>query len=235
MNGKIKIFSIGILLLIFILPSVTYAQIGIKGGIVLSGYQPWQDLTPFEGNDYQPFLGYEVDWIQDDASFPDLGLQIGIFYTIELSKYFSLQPELYYSQRGLNFYQTELYNTTYSLNVSYLELPMLLQYNLPLDWKIKPSLFLGPYVAFKLSASRTLNIEGEKNTKDIPGVSNLDYGLVFAINTEFIAWSQNLMFELRFNWGLANAMKQPDDYTALYEDAGRATVLAFTFMTGIRF
>jgi hypothetical protein len=229
------IFCIGILLLIFFLPNATFGQIGIKGGVVISGFQPWQDLTPFEGNDYQPFLGYEVDWIQDDASYPDLGLQIGIFYTYNLSDYFALQPELYYSQRGLNFYQTKLYNTTYSLNVSYLELPLLLKYNLPLDWGIKPSLFLGPYLAFKISASRTLNIEGESNTREVPAINNFDYGLVFAINTEFSAWSQNLMLELRINWGIANAMEQPEEYTAISSDAGRVTVLALTFMTGIRF
>jgi hypothetical protein len=235
MKCKKKIFCIGILLLIFFLPNAAYGQIGIKWGVVISGFQPWQDLTPFTGNDYQPFLGYEVDWIQDDASYPDLGLQLGIFYTYNLSDYFALQPELYYSQRGLNFYQTELYNTTYSLNVSYLELPLLLKYNLSLDWQIKPSLFLGPYLAFKLSASRTLNIEGESNTREVPAINNFDYGLVFAINTEFSAWSQNLMFELRINWGLANAMEQQEDFTAIYNDAGRVTVLAFTIMTGIRF
>jgi hypothetical protein len=235
MNIRIKIFFIGILLLIFFLPNATFGQIGIKGGVVISGFQPWQDLSPFSGNDYQPFLGYEVDWLQDDASYPDLCLQIGIFYTVDISKYFAFQPELYYSQRGLNFYKTELYNTTYSLNVSYLELPLLLKYNLPLDWQIKPSLFLGPYLALKLSANRTLDIEGETNTREVPAINNLDYGIVFAINTEFSAWAQNVMFELRINWGLANAMQQPEEFTDLYIDAGRVTVLAFTFMTGIRF
>jgi hypothetical protein len=235
MKSRLKIFFIGILLLIFIQPDDTYGQIGIKGGVVISGYQPWQDLTPYTGNDYQPFLGYEVDWLQDDASYPDLGLQIGFFYTYNISNHFALQPEMYYSRRGLNFYQTELYNTTYSLNVSYLELPLLLKYSLPLEWQIKPSLFLGPYFAFKLSASRTLDIEGEKNTREVPAINDFDYGVVFAINTEFSAWTQNLLLEFRINWGLANAMDQPEEYTAIYSDAGRVTVLAFTFMTGIRF
>jgi hypothetical protein len=43
------------------------------------------------------------------------------------------------------------------------------------------------------------------------------------------------MLELRINWGIANAMEQPEEYTAIYSDAGRVTVLALTFMTGIRF
>ena len=234
MNIRMKIFFIGILLLIFVQPNATLGQIGIKGGVVISGFQPWQDLTPFTGNDYQPFLGYEVDWLQDDASYPDMGLQIGIFYTLNISQYFAVQPELFYSQRGLNFYKTELYNTSYSLNVNYLEMPLLLKYNLPLDWQIKPSLFLGPYMAFKLSANRTLNIEGEKNTREVSSINSLDYGLVFAINTEFAAWSQYLIFEIRINWGLANAMEQPEEFTAIYNDAGRVNVLAFTFMTGFR-
>jgi hypothetical protein len=58
---------------------------------------------------------------------------------------------------------------------------------------------------------------------------------VFAIDSEFSAWSRQLMFEIRFNWGLANMMAQPQEFTELYEDAGRVNVLAISFLTGICF
>ncbi|MFQ6116615.1 MAG: outer membrane beta-barrel protein, partial [bacterium] len=113
-----KGFLLCILLLLVHL-STAFGQLGLKGGLAVSGFQAWQDLRPYSGNDYRPFLGYEVDWIQDEG-YPDVGFQVGVFYTKDLSKHFALQPELYYSQRGLHFYQTELYSTSYSLNVNYL-------------------------------------------------------------------------------------------------------------------
>lgn len=229
-------FLLGISLLVLIPLNTAWSQFGVKGGLAASGFQLSQNSRSTKGNDYRPFLGYEVEWMQEgDAAKPDLGLQLGVFYTKDLSKYFAVQPELFYSQRRLHFYQTELYNSSYSLEVDYIEVPLLLKFKIPLNWNVKPVLLAGPYAAFKLSSIRTLHIWKEQNTKRISSVNDLDYGLVFAINSEFPAWSRQLMFEIRFNWGLAGMMAQPKEFIDLYEDAGRVNVLAFTFLVGICF
>jgi len=80
-----------------------------------------------------------------------------------------------------------------------------------------------------------LRIWEEQNTKRVASVKDLDYGLVFAIHSEFSAWSRQLLFEIRFNWGLASMMAQPKEFIDLYEDAGRVNVFAITFLTGIAF
>mgnify|MGYP005725352509 CR=1 FL=1 len=235
MKIKILIILLGLLLLIFMSPKKVQGQIAVKGGAALSGFQPWQDLSPFSGHDYRPFLGYEVDWLQhDDTAAPSFGLQFGVSYTRRLSKHFAVQPELFYSQRGVYFYQTELYNTSYKLSADFIEIPVLFKYEIPLKLPFKPGLLLGPYAAFKLDADRTLDIWGEKETKNLSCVKNFDYGLVFAINSEFSAW-RPMMLEMRLNFGLANTMEQPEEFTEIFEDAGKVTVLAFTLMTGFRF
>ncbi len=229
-------FLLGISLLVLMPLNAAWSQFGIKGGLAASGFQLSQNSNSSTGNDYRPFLGYEVEWIQErDASSPDFGLQLGIFYVKSISKYFAVQPELCYSQRGLHFYQTELYNSAYSLEVDYIEVPVLLKFKIPLNWSVKPGLLAGPYAAFKLSANRTLRIGEEQNTKSVSSVNDLDYGLVFAINSEFSAWSRQLLFEIRFNWGLASMMAQPKEFIDLYEDAGRVNVIAVTLLTGIKF
>ena len=101
MNTGKKRFLLFLLFLLYAHLNAVFGQAGIKGGLVLSGFQPSQDLKPFLGNDYRPFLGYEIGWIQDDAGDPHLGLQIGLFYAANISKYFAVQPELYYSQKDL--------------------------------------------------------------------------------------------------------------------------------------
>lgn len=229
-------FLLGISLLVLMPLTAVWGQFGIKGGLAVSGFQLSQNSSSSTGSDYRPFLGYEVEWIQEgDASSPDLGLQLGIFYVKSISKYFAVQPELYYSQRGLHFYQTKLYNSAYSLKVDYIEVPLLLKFKMLLKWSVKPSLLAGPYAAFKLSANRTLRIWEEQNTKSVSSVNDLDYGLVFAIHSEFSAWSRQLLFEIRFNWGLASMMKPPREFIDLYEDAGRVNVFAISFLTGIAF
>lgn len=227
---------LGISLLVLMPLNAAWGQFGLKGGLAVSGFQLSQNSSPSTGNDYRPFLGYQVEWLQEgDASSPDFGLQIGIFYAKDFSKYLAVQLELFYSQRGLHFYQTELYNSAYSLEVNYVEVPLLLKFKIPFNWNVKPSLLAGPYAAFKLRANRTLRIWDEQNTKRVSSVKGLDYGLVFAISSEFPAWSRQLLFEIRFNWGLASMMAQPKEFIDLYEDAGRVNVLAFIFLTGIEF
>lgn len=233
---KRREFLLGISLLVLLPLNAARSQFGVKGGLAVSGFQLSQNSSSSTGNDYRPFLGYEVEWIQEgDAAKPDLGLQLGVFYVKSISKYFAVQSELFYSQRGLEFYQTELYNSSYSLEVDYVEVPLLLKFKMPLNWRVKPGLLTGPYAAFKLRANRTLRIREEQNTKHVASVKDLDYGLVFAIDSEFSAWSRQLLFEIRFNWGLASAMAQPKEFIDLYEDAGRVNVLAFIFLTGIEF
>ncbi len=193
------------------------AGFGIKGGPVLSGY---------EGDDYRPYLGYEVEWVQDDAGSPDVGFQLGLFYTRRLSGHLAVQPELNLVRRGLVFYQTKRYDTSYHLTAYYLQVPVLLKYRLFLA---------GPYAAIHLGAQRTVDAWGERDTKRLSCMRRVDYGLVFAVSPSFPAGSGRLIVEARFDLGLANAMTTPDGFTGLYEGANPARIRAFTLMTGFMF
>ena len=83
------------------------AQVGVQAGISLSG------LLSSNPDDFRPFLGHEVEWIQYGESKSVIGIQIGLFYSIKISEYFDLQPEVSYVQRGYWFDQTPLYDATY--------------------------------------------------------------------------------------------------------------------------
>jgi hypothetical protein len=204
------------------------AQPGIKGGLAVSGLQSYNE-------DFTPFLGYEVSWVQDGTSNPVFGLQLGLFYTVKLSNAFNFQPELYFAQRGYQFDQTPLYNTNYSLNINYLELPVLLEYNLPLDLGFHPIIIAGPFAALKLSSDKLIRISDEEIEGEVSGVNDFDYGLVFGIGAEFAAWDGELIFDLRINWGFANVMTQPNEYISISGDPGTVKTRAVTLMTGYRF
>ena len=143
-------FKYGLYLVIFfILPTTLLAQFGIKGGLAVSALQS-------SGEDYTPFLGYEVSWLQHGSSNPVFGLQLGAFYTFNISDEFIFQPELYFVQRGYQFDQTPLYDINYSLGINYLDLPLLIEYYLPLDWGFRPAIIAGPYSSIKLSSNKKI-------------------------------------------------------------------------------
>ncbi|MCW8810696.1 MAG: PorT family protein [Ignavibacteriaceae bacterium] len=219
----------GLCFIIFLLFSFTLsAQPGIKGGLAVSALQA-------SGEDYTPFLGYEVSWLQDGTSNPVFGLQLGLFYTFNISDEFIFQPELYFAERGYQFDQTPLYDINYSLGINYLELPLLIEYYLPLGWGFHPAITAGPYSSIKLSNNKKINLPGEEINGEVSSVNNFDYGIVFGIATEFAAWNGEIIFDLRVNWGLANVLSQPSDFISINDDPGTVKTRAVTLMTGYRF
>lgn len=212
--------------LLFTLP--INAQPGLKGGLAVSALQS-------SGEDFTPFLGYEVSWLQHGTSNPVFGLQIGAFYTFNFSDAFTFQPEVYFVQKGYQFDHTPLYNTNYSLHINYLELPVLVEYNLPFDWSFNPLIVAGPFASIKLSSNKQIKISNEEINGEVESVNNFDYGIVFGIATEFAAWNGELIFDLRINWGFANVLSQPDNFIGLYDDPGTVKTRTITLMTGYRF
>lgn len=204
------------------------AQPGIKVGLSTSALQSSTE-------DFRPFLGYDVSWLQDGTSNPLFGLQLGVFYTIKISNALKLQPELFFSQRGYQFDQTPLYNTNYSLNINFLELPVHLEYFLPVNWSFNPVIKAGLFAALKLSSNKTIMIEDEEISGNLSSVNDIDYGLIFGIGAEFPVWGGQLLFDLRVNWGFANVMTQPNEYISISGDPGTVKTRAVTLMTGYRF
>jgi len=223
---KIKFQFLILFFLLFTFP--LNAQVGLKGGLAVSGLQS-------SNKDFTPFLGYEVSWLQHGTSNPVFGLQLGAFYTFNLSDEFSFQPELYFVQKGYQFDHTPLYNTNYSLHINYLELPVLVEYNLPFDWGFNPMIIAGPFAALKLSGNKQIRFLNEEINGEVSNVNNFDYGIVFGIVTEFSAWNGELIFDLRINLGFTNVLSQPDDFISLYDDPGTVKTRAITLMTGYRF
>ena len=223
---KIALQFIILFFFLFIIP--LNAQPGIKGGLAVAGLQS-------SNEDFTPFLGYEVSWLQHGTSNPVFGLQFGVFYTFVISNAFTFQPEFYFAQRGYQFDQTPLYNTNYSLYINYLELPVLISYYLSLDWGFHPVITAGPFAALKISSEKQIKLSDEEINGNISNVSNFDYGVVFGIGAEFAAWDGELIIDLRINWGFANVLSQPDDFIRISDDPGTVKTRAITLMIGYRF
>ncbi len=233
--SKAAILTSGVLIMFAIMSSPAWAQWGIKMGPAFSGFQPsHSDSRYITGEDFRPFLGYEVDYLQD-KTYGDLGLQIGVFYAKYLTERAIVQPELYYAHRGLNFELLELYNLQYQLDINYLQLSLPFKYKLSTTRKVNTGILLGAFMSYKLSGKRTLVDWEAKDTKSLEGINTTDFGMILGFDSEFSAWSQPLLLELRIEYGFGSMMHKPDDFTPIWEDTGITRDLAIIMMMGYRF
>lgn len=224
---KVFFLSIICLFLLFLVESV-HAQLGVKVGVSLSG------LLSSNPDDFRPFLGHEVEWMQYGESKTVIGVHIGLFYSVRLSEYVDLQPEVAFVQRGYWFDQTPLYDANYVVKINYLGLPVAIRYRLPID-AFHAHVFAGPYVAVKLSANGYIEYEGKTEVKSLASVKPFDYGIVMGLGSHVDIGAGQMIVDLQFNWGLHNMMSQPSSHVDLYEDPGTVRNLALALIVGYRF
>lgn len=222
-----KVFIITGLLSLMICTELP-AQFGVNFGTSFSA------LLSSNADDFRPFLGHEVEWIQYGESRPVLGIQFGVFYTSKLSDYFDLQPEINFIQRGYGFDQTPLYDTRYKIKINYLELPFIIKYKVPINF-VHFNVYTGPFAAIKLNANGHLESEGMQKIESLDCVKDWDYGMVMGLGSEFKLGTGQMLIDFKFNWGWHHMMSQPDDYIDLYDDPGRVRNLSLTLLTGYRF
>jgi hypothetical protein len=165
-----------------------------------------------------------------------IGIIAGAFYRIDLTDSFAIQPELYYSQKGTKASgEGSLYGAPYSYDFSfrldYIEIPILMKYRIPTRGKFTPSIFAGPYVAFKASAKAVLTVEsgGVKQTQevDIEKVKTMDFGLAVGANLDFDIGHSSIIFDIRYSVGLLKISE--------YENDPEMKNSAFTLMLGYAF
>lgn len=130
-----------------------------------------------------------------------LGFTIGGFITYSLSNSFAIQPEIYYAMRGAKM-KEHYYGATsisYSVNLSYLEIPILARLRFSTQGKIIPQVFGGPFFSITLSGKE----KGDGWENNIQDLRGYDYGLVFGGGIIFPLGQRNLRVDIRYNVGLA--------------------------------
>lgn len=153
-------------------------KIGIKGGLNLT-------------NMY-------VSDISDENM--KVGLNLGFFAKLPLTKGFSIQPELIYSNKGAK----ETYNNfiqgsgEYRFNLHYIELPVLAVINLGKNFNIHG----GPYISY-LAAANVKNLNDEDGIEgvdelDAENFNRIDYGVAAGFGIDI----DKITLGARYNYGL---------------------------------
>lgn len=138
-----------------------------------------------------------------DGNKMKLGIHFGGFADVQIAEQFSFHPELVFSTQGAKAnYEEEGVSGSAKTNLSYINLPLLAQYNHESGFFAQT----GPQLGFLLSAKS--KGEGVKiDVKD--GFKTFDFA--WAIGAGYVTKS-NIGFNARFNLGLSNLAKESGDY-----------------------
>jgi len=185
-------------------------KFGIKGGVNLS------NLYTNDKSDSKMLTGYNI----------------GLFAKMPVSRFFSIQPELYYSTKGAQVtYNSTFVNGIAKFNLNYLEMPILFVLNVTKNFNIH----FGPYISYLIDGKVTnvsnatlFNFENNIKTEDY---NKFDAGVTAGAGIDIGAFSLGA----RYVYGLTNVGKERTflGTTYTFPDAknGVASVyLSFSFI-----
>lgn len=159
---------------------------------------------------------------------------IGAFVSINLFKILAIQPEVYFLTKGVNLTDEDEFS---EMKFSYLEIPVLLKFNIPTPGKIKPGIFMGPYMAFNTKAWVIETEYGLTVETDLEEFAkSMDYGLILGGCLEYKLGFGKLILDVRYNLGLVSVVKNLSSLTSgVLDDDDSIKVKSFTIMIGFGF
>lgn len=145
------------------------------------------------------------------------GFAVGAFLCYEIGENFSLQPEIFFSQKGARFEDVSGVLPEARAKLSYLDLPVLAKFYFPsLAKKIRGYLFTGPNFSLWLSGKTVLSAGGESAERKIENANSLDFGLTFGGGVEFPLGAGKISLDARWTWGLSWIEKDREEKNVVF-------------------
>jgi Outer membrane protein beta-barrel domain len=198
------------------------SYIGIRGGYNLA-----------TGQDLQKAL--DENSPGSTAKVADLaGYMGGIVLNIGVSKAFSIQPEVLYSQQGAQINDGADY---FKAKIDFVNVPLLLKlaFGSP---KVKFFINAGPYVGYKLSQKQETSVGGIKSSSTVDFVTDydsdgmkdnrIDFGGIGGAGLQFNLGGPLLVLEGRYQYGMADPDLYKDGKPASVGDMGHTRVMTGT-------
>jgi hypothetical protein len=185
-------------------------------------------------------------WAQGDISRGIPGITWGPIHEFSAGLYFSvdivggqlgLQPEVNFTTKGFDTRETdrgETVSTKYK--ISYIEVPILVYYKIPLKGRLRPGVFFGPYAGFARKVMEVQTVFGESAKRELgDNLKGPDFGLVFGGNVRYSLGSMVLMLDIRYSLGLSNISKDITAVAYEFQESDKIRNRAFTMGLGVGF
>jgi len=137
---------------------------------------------------------------------PAGGFTIGAYMSFELSRRFTFLTELYYAEKGSKVRHPS-FQSEFDLNLTYVEVPLLVNFLPPVGSALQPRLFAGPYAGFIIDSSSSFTVEdGTVVTPDdfVEQTSDVDWGAVVGAGVDADLSFRTFTLEFRYSAGLSS-------------------------------
>lgn len=149
--------------------------------------------------------GMNVSSLSKDAGLSDqkskIGFYAGAFVNVPVAESFSIQPEVLYSNQGA---KATVLNNDVKLNVDYINVPVMFQYNATPEFYLEAGPQFGFLVNTKLDAGNSTvnNVLNALNSKD--NYNTFDFGLGLGAGYYF---TKNIGITARYVAGFTDIVK----------------------------
>jgi len=237
---RISKYSVTILLIAVLILSFcsSHAQYGIKLGMTGSSfYYPNQGPDPHLSFDIdlRPYLGYDVEWIQLGDQKPLYAPYLSIYRSFNLANRFTIQPEIGITQKGVNFSQYEFEEVIYKVKITYIDIPVSINYTWLLKEKIESKIYVGGFADIKLKAVKIVESLTANYKETLRNVNTFNFGINYGISFKFKLAEQFFLLDLRGYSGLSNAMYISDDQVPMYHEIQDVRITGINILLGYEF
>ena len=161
------------------------------------------------------------------APEPLLGLVAGSYVHYNLRSNFGFQFEVLYSGKGVTLPEFQTPDSESSLQVVYLEVPVLLTYDFEISNTLVPSLHVGPVIAFEISERLFDRVDGFEQSQSSAALRSPDYGLVAGLDVHFNLLNLDMLAGARYTHGLRNLAQSDRNVAAEARTRTLALTLGF--------
>lgn len=157
--------------------------------------------------------GDNIDAIEADAGVDAsylMGFAVGGFIEYSFSPSFAIQPEILYNTKGVKFEEGDV---SEKITLTYMQIPVLLKFNIPTAGNFDPFIYAGPSVGILLSANDKLEGTTDDYDEDIKDFfKSTDFSAVLGVGAGIpMGTSGQLSVEFRYDLGLTNVAEDFDN------------------------
>ena len=194
-------------------------ELGLKGGIVRAQAEISRDL---DGATWGPL---------SEAGF---GAHAAVFF---IADQFGFQPEILFTVKGFDMLETDQGQQVSSkYKISYVEIPLLLVYKLPLRGRIKPGVAAGPYFGIAQKVREVQTAFGVTEERELgENLMETDAGLVFEGNVRYELGLLTVAAAVRYSFGFDSISSNIRDASWDFHSGDTIKNRALTVMLGIGF
>lgn len=198
MKKNLSIICLAVILFSISEVQAQESRVGLKGGLALYSSTASISVT-----------GLSVD----ETSNSKVGFAVGLFVEKPFSDVVSGQIEALYVQKGGKdkVEDAGVGVSNGDVTLSYIDVPVSLKFNIPLEDDIQPFIYGGGFAGYLLDASASADGEtiNDIDIKDL--LTDINYGLIFGAGVNF----GMLSVDIRYDLGLANIF---DSESNLFND-----------------